>query len=165
MRPKPFIPEILENGTCYVRDCRTGLYWHRCISRTLYADTDRSTVVHHANYLRYFELGRASLMRDAAYPYKQIEEAGYIYPIIELSIQFYESLYYDDPMWIHTRPAELERVKLRFDYLITHVETGAIICKGFTKHCALNGIGRPVGVDSKTVHLWKVFPGSCNTSE
>ena len=52
--------------------------------RTLYADTDRSTVVYHANYLRYFEFGRASLMRDAAYPYREIEESGYVYPIIDL---------------------------------------------------------------------------------
>ena len=93
-------------------------------TRILYADTDRSAVVYHANYLRYFEFGRASLMRDAAYPYKEIEESGYVYPIIDLGIQFYEPLYYDDPMWIHTRPAELERVKLRFDYVITHAETG-----------------------------------------
>jgi acyl-CoA thioester hydrolase len=50
--------------------------------RTLYADTDRSQVVYHANYLRYFEFGRASLMRDAAYPYREIEESGYVYPII-----------------------------------------------------------------------------------
>jgi acyl-CoA thioester hydrolase len=136
----------------------TGLIWHRCGSRILYADTDRSTVVYHANYLRYFELGRASLMRDAAYPYREIEESGYVYPIIELAIQFHESLHYDDPLWIHTRPASLERVRLQFDYIITHSETGADVCRGFTRHCALNAKGNPVAVDPKTVHLWKTFP-------
>jgi acyl-CoA thioester hydrolase len=61
-------------------------------------------------------------------------------------------------MFIYTRPTELERVKLRFDYMITHLETGGTICKGFTKHCALNSSGKPVAVDPKTVHLWKTFP-------
>jgi acyl-CoA thioester hydrolase len=61
-------------------------------------------------------------------------------------------------MQIHTRPAELERVKLRFDYVITHAESGAIVCKGFTKHCTLNASGKPVAVDPKTVKLWKNFP-------
>ena len=142
----------------YVRDIEDGLCWHRCANRILYADTDRSAVVYHANYLRYFEYGRASLMRDTAFPYKEIEASGYVYPIIDLGIQFYEPLYYDDPMLIHTRPAELERVKLRFDYVITHAETAALVCRGFTKHCALNASGKPTAVDPKTVRLWKTFP-------
>ena len=158
LKPKPFRPELFNSDERYVRDRTTGLVWHRCQNRTLYADTDRSSVVYHSNYLRYFELGRATLMRDAAYPYREVEEDGYVYPIIETGIQFYQPLYYDDPMWIHTRPAELERVRLRFDYVITHVDTRQLICKGFTRHCALNAAGRPVSVDPKSVHLWKNFP-------
>ncbi len=163
MKPKPFRPEIagpeiVDNDGRYWRDAVTGLVWHRSSMRTLYADTDRSTVVYHANYMKYFEFGRASLMRDAAYPYREIEESGYVYPIIDLGIQFHQPLYYDDPMWIYTRPAELQRVRLRFDYIITHAETGADVCRGFTRHCALNSRGIPVAVDPKTVQLWKTFP-------
>ena len=159
MKPKIFHPEIDPNDSRYVRDSETGLVWHRCTMRTLYADTDRSTVVYHANYLKYFEFGRGSLMRDAAYPYREIEESGYVYPIINLGIEFYQPLYYDDPMWIHTRPSELQRVRLKFDYIITHAETGADICRGYTRHCALNSRGIPVAIDPKTVQLWKTFPG------
>ncbi len=158
MRPKPFRPEILEANPLYVRDLETGIVWHRCAQRTLYADTDRSDVVYHANYLRYFEFGRASLMRDAAYPYREIEASGYVYPIIELGITFSEPLRYDDPMFVHTRPAEIERVKLRFDYTITQVESGKIVCRGFTRHCAVNAGGRPVAIDPKTAQLWQTFP-------
>ena len=158
MKPRPFIPEVYNNDERFVRDRTTGDIWHRCRHRTLYADTDRSEVVYHSNYLRYFELGRASLMRDAAYPYREIEESGFVYPIIDLGITFYAPLYYDDLIWIHTRPIELERVRLKFDYLITHAETNRLICRGFTRHCALNTKGMPVAVDEKTVHLWKTFP-------
>lgn len=162
MRPRPFRPEPLEGNSpaasIFVRDTSTGLVWHRCFYRTLYADTDRSQVVYHANYLRYFEFGRASLMRDAAYPYREIEAGGYVYPVIEMGGAFHQPLFYDDAMWVHTRPAELERVKLRFDYLITHSETGELICTGFTRHCALNGDRVPVQIDPKTVSLWKAFP-------
>lgn len=158
MKPKPFIPEQYNSDGHFVRDRVSGQVWHRCQHRTLYADTDRSEVVYHSNYLRYFELGRASLMRDVAYPYREIEDSGFVYPIIDLGITFYKPLYYDDLIWIHTRPIELERVKLKFDYLITHADTGELICRGFTRHCALNKAGMPVAVDAKTVHLWKTFP-------
>ena len=110
MKPKPFKPEITDENTPYVKDQTTGLLWHRTSHRTLYADTDRSQVVYHANYLRFFEQGRAALMRDIAYPYREIEESGFVYPIIETKLNYFAPLFYDDLMWIHTRPAGLERV-------------------------------------------------------
>ena len=153
MKPKPFKPETDNNNENYVRDKTTGLIWHRCQYRTLYADTDRSEVVYHSNYLRYFEFGRTSLMRDLAYPYKEIEAGGYVYPVFDLGISFYQPLYYDDVMYIHTRPAHLERVRLRFDYVITHAEKGHLICTGFTKHCAMNLNGNQVILSN---HLFAV---------
>ena len=158
MKPKPFVPEPYDADARYVRDRTSGNVWHQCELRTLYADTDRSQVVYHANYLRYFEHGRASLMRDAAYTYKQIEESGYIYPIIKVEIDYYRPLYYDDAMIIYTRPSNLERVRLQFDYVITHQESGDIVVKGLTRHCAINSSATPVEVDKKTAHLWQVFP-------
>jgi len=157
MRPKPFVPEQLDHPS-YVRDQKTGLVWHRCELRTLYVDTDRSQVVYHANYLRYFEFGRASLMRDSDYPYKKIEESGYIYPIIKTELNYYSPLYYDDLMLIHTRPSKLELVKVQFDYLITRADTGEISCTGFTRHCAVNANNIPVEIDDRTIALWKQFP-------
>jgi acyl-CoA thioester hydrolase len=158
LRPKPFIAIPYNGQEPYVRDETSNLVWHRCDMRTLYADTDRSQVVYHAHYLRYFEFGRASLMRETGYPYKEVEESGFVYPIIKVDIDYFQPLYYDDPMHVHTRPATLERVRLQFDYIITHGETGDIVCKGFTRHCAINASGTPVGVDPKTVRLWEIFP-------
>lgn len=159
MRPKPFVPEDIDGGGPYVRDKTTGRVWHRCELRTLYADTDRSQVVYHANYLKYFEFGRTSLMREAAYPYREIEKSGYVYPIIKTELNYYRPLYYDDAMYVHTRPTELERVRLRFDYIITCRENGDLVCTGFTRHCAVNAQGTPVEVDEKTACLWTNFPG------
>jgi len=158
LKPKPFTPEPMDGKEPFIRDTTTNLVFHRCSLRTLYADVDRSQVVYHANYLRYFEFGRASLMRDAAYSYREIEDSGYVYPIVEIKVNYFNPLYYDDLMYINTRVSEVERVRLCFEYIITHGETGAIVCKGFTRHCALNSSGIPVEVDEKTMYLWHIFP-------
>ena len=158
MRPKPFLPKPLSDHPDHVSDTNSGLSWHRSSMRVLYVDTDRSQVVYHANYLKYFEFGRAELMRGANYPYKQIEESGYVYPIIKTELNYYTPLFYDDLMYIHTRPSSIELVKLQFDYLITRVSDGEIICTGFTKHCAVNSGGIPVQIDEKTIRLWESFP-------
>ena len=159
MRPKPFIAESIEPGTPYVRDRNSGLAWHRSAMRVLYVDTDRSQVVYHANYLRYFEFGRASLMRDADYPYKQVEENGFIYPIIKTELSYHSPLYYDDLMYIHTRPAAIGLVKVRFDYVITRAADEETACLGFTQHCAvIAASGKPVEIDARTLQLWRDFP-------
>ena len=158
LKPKPFVPVALNGGDVYYRDETEGAAWHCSRLRTLYADTDRSQVVYHANFLRYFEFGRASLMRETGYPYKEIEDSGTIYPIIEIGVNYYNPVHYDDAMCIYTRPSLIERVKLRFDYVITKEKTREIACKGFTRHCAINAKGIPVEVDEKTAHLWKTFP-------
>ncbi len=158
MKPTPFVPEFLEGESRFVRERNEGLVWHVCTYRTLYADTDRSQIVYHANYLRYFEVGRATLMRDMAFPYQEIEKNGYVYPIISLAVDYYAPLYYDDMMCIYTRPGELERVKLRFEYVLTSQEDGRILCRGYTKHCATNSKGHPVGIDRMTKELWHRFP-------
>jgi acyl-CoA thioester hydrolase len=158
MRPQPFEPQPLDAQGPYVRDAVGGQVWHRCTTRVLYADTDRSQVVYHGNYLRYFEFGRASLMRAAGYPYRQVEVDGFIYPIIALGLDYFHPLRYDDPIWVNTRPGAMERVRLQFDYVITHRESGTLICKGFTRHCATNARGVPVGIDERTQNLWRYFP-------
>ncbi len=158
MRPPSFRPRARDDDPRYAVDEATDATWHRVFHRALYADTDRSTVVYHANYLRYFEFGRTSLMRDVGYPYKEVEARGFVYPVIELGMTFHRPLHYDSPMWIHTRPSLLERVRVTFDYAITHGETGELVCRGFTRHCALNDKGVPVAVDPSTAQCWKSFP-------
>jgi acyl-CoA thioester hydrolase len=62
-------------------------------------------------------------------------------------------------MYIHTRPGDLELVKLQFDYLITRADDEEIVCTGFTRHCAVEAnSGIPVEIDEQTKKLWQEFP-------
>ena len=49
---------------------------HRTEYRVIYGDTDNMGVAYHANYLRWFEIGRAELFRSLGMTYKSIEEKG-----------------------------------------------------------------------------------------
>ena len=153
MKPRAFSPVAAADGH-HALDAATGLKWHVSENRVLYADTDRSGVVYHSNYLRYFEMGRAALMRDWGHTYKQIEEAGYVYPIVDAQLHYHSYLRYDDPMRIYTRPSRIERVKLTFDYVIVHDETGKTACSGHTTHCCLNADFAPVAVDPRSARLF-----------
>lgn len=149
----------LEGEDRYVIDAATGQVWHRLSHRPLYADVDRSGTVYHAHYLRYFELGRATLMRQRGCPYSAIEAAGYTYPVIETGLSYLAPLAYDQAFYVHTRPAELEKVRVRFEYVLLDLE-GGDLCRGFTRHCALDARRRVVAVDPLTRELvreWRAF--------
>jgi acyl-CoA thioester hydrolase len=158
MRAPDFQSAPYEKDAHFVRDAKGGLVWHRVGQRVLFADTDRTGAVYHANYFRFFELGRVTLLRDSGFPLRQVEADGFVYPIFQLGLDYFRPLDYDDPMWIHTRFRELRRVTIDFDYIITHAETGVVLCRGFTRHCATNRKGRPVAVDPVTVGIFNSFP-------
>ena len=157
MRPKDFRPRVRENDERFVVDEATGATWHRVFHRALYADTDRSGVVYHANFLRFFELGRTSLMRDIGYPYKQVEDAGTVYPVVELAVTFHRPLHYDGPMWIHTRPATASACAS--PSVRDHARRNRrLATRGSTRHCALGPKGAPTAVDPITARCWEDFP-------
>jgi acyl-CoA thioester hydrolase len=158
MRASEFVTQPTSRGPAFVRERNAGLIWHRVEHRVLYADTDRSQVVHHANYLRYFELGRASVLRDLGFPYCEVEEDGYYYPIVDLAMRFLHPFHYDDRMWVHTRPKLLERVCVTFEYAIARADGGVLAVTGYTRHCALNPKGTVVQVDPKTTRAFARFP-------
>jgi acyl-CoA thioester hydrolase len=142
----------------FVREARSGLVWHRVAQRVLFADTDRTGVVYHGNYFRFFEQGRSSLLRDAGFPHAQVEADGYAYPIYELGTDFFRPIAHDAPIFVHTRFRGLAAVRVDFEYVITLAETGLVACRGFTRHCATNRQGRPVAVDPLTVAVFRNFP-------
>ena len=56
--------------------------------RVRYAETDRMGLLHHANYLVYFEQGRTELLRSHALAYKDFEDQGYLLVLTRAEIRY-----------------------------------------------------------------------------
>ena len=61
-----------------------------------YADTDMMQVIYHANYLKFFELGRMGLIEDVGFSYIEMEEAGYFAPVYDVQATYKKPLRYGD---------------------------------------------------------------------
>src|SRR5262249_40130182 len=105
MVEKPFVVRPFGSNGHLVANVATGEIWHRVFHRVAYADTDRANVVYHANYLRFFEIGRTEMMRAGGYAYSQVEADGYLFPVVGAELRYVRFLRYDDPAWIYTRPS------------------------------------------------------------
>ena len=51
-------------------------------------ETDQMGIVHHSNYIRYFECGRGKMMDDLGLPVIRFEELGFIMPVSSVSCKY-----------------------------------------------------------------------------
>jgi acyl-CoA thioester hydrolase len=56
--------------------------------RIIYADTDQMGVVYHSNYFKFFEMCRGEMMRENNLSYKEVEDKGFMLPIIESHCEY-----------------------------------------------------------------------------
>ena len=120
------------------------MFKHRTKCRVIYADTDKMGFVYHANYFRWFEIGRTDLFRAAGLPYKAIEAKGIFLPVSEVYCKFTVSAQYDDLLIIETTVDHKVKGVIKFDYRILSEDGKTIIAKGYTKHPCLDSNGRVV---------------------
>src|SRR5262249_48328288 len=102
-----------------VGSCRT-LSSPRSTSRVRvrYAETDKMGVVYYANYLIWFEVGRADRLRAGGWSYRELEVEGVTLPVIDVRCEYRQPARYDDELEIRTAGALLSPVRVRFDYEI-----------------------------------------------
>lgn len=111
--------------------------------RVRYAETDRMGVVYYANYLVWFEVARADLMRSLGWTYREMEESGVILPVIEAHCEYKRPARYDDEVQIRTT-AEIESpVRMTFKYQVSINGESTVAATGHTCHAATTPEGRP----------------------
>ncbi len=119
--------------------------------RVRYAETDQMGVVYHANYLVWFEIGRAELMRQRGLDYRKLEaEEGCGIAVAEATVRYKRPARYDDELIIETTVLWVRGPIIRFGYKILRVEDGLLLCEGETIHVV-------VGRDMKRRHIPKKY--------
>jgi acyl-CoA thioester hydrolase len=118
--------------------------WFRSEQRVLYGDTDAMGVAYYANYLKWFEIGRAELFRRLGSSYRVVEGRGCFLPVYEAYCRYVKPARYDDIIRIETSFSFAGKARLRFDYRLFDTETGELLAEGYTVHVCTDGAGRPL---------------------
>ena len=109
--------------------------WHETEIRVRYAETDKMGIVHHSNYLIWFEAGRSDLCRAKGFSYKEMEENDNALMVVAESYVRYKSpAYYEDILSVRTRVAEIRSRSIRFIYEIVRPSDGTLLAEGETLH-------------------------------
>jgi acyl-CoA thioester hydrolase len=109
--------------------------WHETEIRVRYAETDKMGIVHHSNYLIWFEAGRSDLCRARGFSYKAMEEEdGALMVVAEAYCRFKSPAFYEDILIIRTQVAEIRSRSIRFIYEIFRPSDAVLLAEGETLH-------------------------------
>lgn len=113
---------------------------HKIEIRVRYQETDGQGIVHHANYLNYFEKARIEYLRSMGISYRDVEEAGLMLVIAEVELRYFLPAYFDDLLQVETRVVSTKGAAIIHAYKITRDEE--LLVQGTTRVGCLTNEGK-----------------------
>jgi len=93
-------------------------------------------VAHHSSYLPWFELGRTGLLKEAGHSYREMENRGFLLPVVEYGCKMRVGAKYDDVLTVETVVESLRSRTLTFSYRVLRGTT--LLATGWTKHLCVD---------------------------
>lgn len=109
--------------------------WDETEIRVRYAETDKMGIVHHANYLVWFEIGRSEFCRARGFSYLEMEEKeDALLVVAEVYCRYKSPAFYEDLLTVRTSVADVRSRSLRFIYEIYRAANETLLAEGETLH-------------------------------
>ncbi|KAF3459284.1 acyl-CoA thioesterase [Ralstonia pseudosolanacearum] len=99
-------------------------------------DVDAMAVCWHGHYLKYFEIGRAALLRAFDYDYPEMRASGYLWPVVEAHLKYIRPATYGQRIEVRATLIEYEN-RLKIGYEIADCASGQRLTKGHTIQVAV----------------------------
>ncbi len=108
--------------------------------RVYHVDTDLYGVVWHGTYLDYFARARTEFLREAGVCLTNLsKEAGIIFPVAQLKVDYYKPAVLDDLLLIRTFLTQVKPASLFFTQeLSCETEPERLLCRGEIKVVCTN---------------------------
>ena len=130
---------------------------HETIIRTRYSETDQMSIIYHANYFTWFEIGRTDFLRKIGITYKELEYQNVLLPVIDVGCKYFIPAKYDDELIIKTKITTLKGARIQFEYEIIRKTDNKLLAQGYTKHGFVDKALKPVSFKKKFSTVWNML--------
>lgn len=128
------------------------------LHKVQYYETDQMQIVHHSNYIRWFEEARTHLMEELKYGYQEMENEGIVIPVLAVQADYKSMVRFGESVWVEALVTEFTGVKMVISYLVRDKETNELRTTGETKHAFLDKNSyRPISLKRKHKKLFDMF--------
>lgn len=110
--------------------------------RVSYAECTVGNHIYHSRYLDLLEAARGEFLRSLGVTVLSLQDADFIFPVIEARLRYRFPARYDDWLTIEVRPTLVERVRLNFGHRILNQDK-KLLLEAETFHCCTSRDEKP----------------------
>ena len=122
-----------------------------------YYETDQMAIVHHSNYIRWFEEARLDQLTQLDIHYPLLEAKGIIIPVVDINCSYLVSARYGDEVFIHPTLVQYSGVRMVYHYEVRHAVTDQLLATGSSTHCFLDEQRRPISLKRREPELHQLL--------
>jgi acyl-CoA thioester hydrolase len=128
-------------------------YYHQA----QYYETDQMSVVHHSNYIRWFEEARVDFLHQIGLGYDTIEAAGIYSPVIGVQCKYRSSVKFNETVLIKSTLKSFNGFKMTIDYQIQDAATMQLRATGESEHCFVTTSFKPVNLKKDYKDMYEIL--------
>lgn len=110
--------------------------------RVRYHEADQMGIVHHSQYVRYFEIARIEWLRQLGIDYRAMEEGGALLVVAQLEVKYRMPARFDDVLAVTVRLELMTEVRIVLAYEIRKVGDDTLLTNGTTTLACVDRAGR-----------------------
>jgi acyl-CoA thioester hydrolase len=115
-------------------------------------DVDSMEVVWHGHYVKYFEEARCALLDKLGHNYRQMRDAGYAWPVIDLQLRYIRGARFGQRLKVRADLVDWEN-RLKIHYLISDAASGERMTRGSSVQVAVEIASREMLLASPKVFV------------
>lgn len=119
-----------------------------------YTQIDMMGIVHHSNYLLWFEKSRRDYLRKAGISNSRIAFKGLFLPLSEIECKFKGPAKYGDVILVNTKITSMSSVKTVFEYEVFDKVKGKLLATGKTVHVWTNRKIEPINLEKEAPDVY-----------
>ncbi|WP_202903323.1 acyl-CoA thioesterase [Gorillibacterium massiliense] len=136
------------------------------VRKAQFHETDQMGIIHHANYIKWFEEARVDFMEQIHYGYDRATEAGIDFAVLSASCEYKSMTRFNDTVAVECRITSMEPSRMSVLYRVLDVATGELRATGETRHCFYSRIRkRPVALKKELPELYDLFKSLAGPNE
>lgn len=125
--------------------------------KAYYYETDQMGIVHHSNYIRWFEEARIDMLEKIGLPYAKMEEDGIVIPVLAVNCEYRKMVKFDEEVEIRVKLESFSGVKFRLSYEILDDKSKEPCTLGTSEHCFLDKNNQLIFIKKKAPNVYHTF--------
>lgn len=122
-----------------------------------YYETDQMSIIHHSNYIRWFEEARMDFMDQMGFSYAQMEECQILSPVLNVSCTYHQAVRFHETVLIYCHLRYFNGIKMKITYEIYGQNSNILHTSGESSHCFVTKELKPLSLKKSLPDVYHMF--------